>query len=112
MEVLQEEIEATKSNQIIVISSVLFFVAVTGIAVWYLMADGDSTQHKSSKSKKIQIGSRGEMVKVLQRKANSLGADIEVDGIYGDKTFQASKKYLNQTAFKFSEIAQFEKQLA
>lgn len=97
------EQELTKTDYLILTGGFVFVMAVGGIAWWYLKRDQKSKSQNQS-ANTIQYGSRGLLVSTLQRKLNQLGASLQVDGIFGQNTLTAAKKWLSKTSFKQSEI--------
>ncbi|WP_430409251.1 peptidoglycan-binding domain-containing protein [Kordia sp.] len=67
----------------------------------------------------VKYGSRGSLVRVLQRYLKTLNADLGrtgakrdgVDGAFGPKTAKASKSKLNKTTFTASDIEKMKKAL-
>jgi hypothetical protein len=76
------------------------------------------TRSSSSKSV-IKFGSRGSLVRILQRYLKVLGADLGrygakrdgVDGAFGAKTLKAAKSKLGKTAFTTADIEKMKQTL-
>ena len=79
----------------------VFILAAGAFTWWYLTKDNQDQDEAA-----IQYGSRGALVKILQRRLNQMGASLKVDGIFGNNTMSASKKWLAKTTFKQSDIDQ------
>jgi N-acetylmuramoyl-L-alanine amidase len=53
----------------------------------------------------LEKGDRGESVKDLQRKFNAIGFNLDVDGIFGDKTDAVVRHFQKQTNLKVDGLA-------
>ncbi|WP_046756641.1 peptidoglycan-binding domain-containing protein [Kordia jejudonensis] len=81
---------------------------------------GTTTPTRSSSSKAVvKYGSRGSLVRVLQRYLKVLGADLGkfgakrdgVDGVFGGKTSRAAKSKLGKTVFTTADIEKMKQTL-
>lgn len=67
-------------------------------------AGGGSTTVAIDRNKKLQNGTRGKEVEILQAHLNSKGADLAVDGIFGPKTKAALEMYYDKAVVTLSDL--------